>query len=368
MKNIILAAIISIFSLNIINAAPVQDTIKILSGDKTIIIVSKGEKSDMSDLEFGKKTFENKIEKYQKSIDSLDNIIDSLTGQLDGANDSVAALLQKHIDEMKAQQQEYQKMIDALEKGIKDIEKQMESMEKEENDTQKYAYNDNENNQEKITKKKSSRKFKGHWAGLEFGPNSFLTPDRKLINNTRSPLAPTFNKSFEFSFNFLEGNIKIFNFLGIVSGLGLQWNNYKYETFPTYSADYVLNTDSLYPPTNAAGNTLKQISMKTFFINVPLLVELQIPFGGSNKFYINVGGYAGINIHSKLKFVYDQSGNTIKFKESIDKMVLPYHYGLTARIGIDQIQLYANYSLTTVFRNSQNPELYPVSAGMRINF
>ena len=72
--------------------------------------------------------------------------------------------------------------------------------------------------------------------------------------------------------------------------------------------------------------------------------------------------------HSKLKFIYDLAGNKVKSKENIAKMVLPYHYGLTARIGIDQVQLFANYSLSPIFRSNQNPVLYPVSVGLHFNF
>ena len=345
---------------------PDQDTIKIYSGDKTIIIVSKAKKSDQSDLEYGIKTFEDKIDQYEKKIDSLEQLIDSLTEDITGINDTVPNELNSRLEDLRKQEAEYRKMIAALEKGISDIEKQLEEMNEEiETETQS-----EQDNQEKIiTVRHSAKKFKGHWKGFEFGPNSFLTANQALINESNiSSLAPELNKSFEFSFNFLEGNVRIFNFLGIVSGLGLQWNNYKYATFPTYSSDYILNLDSLYPITQPDGSVLKQISLKTIYLNVPLLLEIQFPFGSSNNFYINFGGYAGLNISSKLKYIYDLSGNKIKSKENVSKMIKPYHYGLTARIGIDQIQLYANYNLSPIFSNTQNPVLYPLSVGLRMNF
>ncbi len=342
---------------------PDTDTIKIYSGDKTIIIVSKSKKSDQSDLEFGKKTFEDKINQYESKIDSLDELIDSLSSVLDQTSDT---LLEKQLQQLKNQQEEYKKMIAALEKGIKDIEQQIQDLDEQQEQAPK---KDEENEEKTTTRRHRSKKFKGHWGGIEFGPNSFLTTNQTLIDQTNIPeLAPELNKSFEFNFNFMEGNVKIFNFFGLVSGIGLQWNNYKYETFPTYSSSYVLNLDSLYPITQPDGSIIKQVALKTMYINIPLLVELQFPFGSSNKFYINAGAYAGLNVYSKLKFIYSLSGNKIKSKENIAKMVMPYHYGLTARIGIDQIQLYANYSLSPIFRDAQNPQLYPVSVGLHINF
>ncbi len=366
-KLIFLIAILFVGSAITYAENPTRDTIKVYSGNKTIIIVSKSKKSDQSDLEFGKKTFEDKINQYEDKIDSIEKVIDSLTSVLDNSKDSSNTLLSEKLEELKKQEANYQKMIAALEKGVSDIEKQLDEMDKEQ---QKETSPQPDEKQENTVKtRRHHRKFKGHWAGLEFGPNSFLTPSKQLVDNSNNTtLAPDLNKSFEFNLNLLEGNVKIFNFFGLVSGLGLQWNNYKYETFPTYSSSYVLNTDSLYPISQADGSTLKQISLKTLYINVPLLVELQFPFGSSNRFYVNFGGFAGLNIYSKLKFIYNLSGNRIKSKEDIAKMIMPYQYGLTARIGIDQIQLYANYNLSPIFRSTQNPVLYPVSVGLHLNF
>ncbi len=368
MKKLILLLAVIFVGTSIMSYAdgPVKDTIKIYSGDKTIIIVSKSKKNNESDLEFGKKTFQNKIDQYKARIDSIDQIIDSLTEAMEKTNDTTQLSLRKRLSELREQQAQYRKMISALQKGISDIERQLDEMESQ----SEVGHNEFEENQEKVVKRHyKSKKFKGHWSGIEFGPNSFLTQHQAIINSSNNPaLTPELNKSFEFCFNSLEGNVKIFNFLGLVSGIGLQWNNYKYETFPTYSSSYVLDLDSLYPANQPDGSTLKQISLKTFYVNVPLLIELQFPFGSGNKFYVNFGGYAGLNVYSKLKFIYNLSGNKVKSKENVAKMVLPYHYGLTARIGIDQVQLFANYSLSPIFRSNQNPVLYPVSVGLHVNF
>ena len=358
MKKLVSITVLIFLSLSLVNAYKTKenDTIKIYSGDKTIIIVSKNKDSEKEDLEYGKKSFEEKIQQLNKSIDSLNSLIDSLNNlESDTSVERQKEKLQKEISE-------YQKMIDALEKGIKDIEIEITELDKATEESEKIT------EKQKIVVKKH-KKFKGHWAGLEFGPNTFLTPNNVLIDNsTFSPLTPMINKSFEFSLNFLGNNVQIFHFLGLVSGLRLQWNNYKYETFPTYNSSYLLNLDSLMPINQNDGSTLKQVSLKTLNISIPILIELQMPFGNKNKFYVNFGGYAGLKINSKLKYNLELNGNKIKYKEDISKMILPYNYGLTARLGISEIQFFANYSLTPLFKDQANPKIYPISFGLHLDF
>jgi hypothetical protein len=46
----------------------------------------------------------------------------------------------------------------------------------------------------------------------------------------------------------------------------------------------------------------------------------------------------------------------------------PFQYGLTARLGYNGVGVYVNYSLSSLFKDGEGPELYPWSAGLSFSF
>jgi len=99
-------------------------------------------------------------------------------------------------------------------------------------------------------------------------------------------------------------------------------------------------------------------------LTLPLLVEFQKNIAG-HKAYISVGGQAGFLLGTKTKVEY---GNTLSESHS-NKNVTPITYGLTARVGYRYLNLYANYSMSTLFEKDKGPELNPFSIGiMLVNF
>ncbi|MDP2337791.1 MAG: hypothetical protein Q8N05_15365, partial [Bacteroidota bacterium] len=78
-------------------------------------------------------------------------------------------------------------------------------------------------------KKDHSGKFNGHWEGIEFGFNAFDKPDYRMYNvYSRDFMLLNQGKSMEFDFNFYELNIGLArSYVGLVSGMGLSFNNYR---------------------------------------------------------------------------------------------------------------------------------------------
>ncbi|NQY09401.1 MAG: DUF2807 domain-containing protein [Flavobacteriales bacterium] len=157
--------------------------------------------------------------------------------------------------------------------------------------------------------------------------------------------------------------------LTLVSGVGLERNSIdlknnvqlrgQYNT-PEGMENYTWGeTDTI--------NAFTRNRLNVTYLNLPLLFNLNL--GGSANapdFYLLVGATAGLRIGTRMKYKYDDNGDKVKYKEKNDFNVNPFKLNLTARIGIKDVELFANYSLTSLFEKNGGPELYSFSAGLSI--
>jgi hypothetical protein len=73
----------------------------------------------------------------------------------------------------------------------------------------------------------------------------------------------------------------------------------------------------------------------------------------------------GWRIGSHSKNVYDD-GNKEKEKNKDDFHMNPFKYQAIARIGWGVINLWGTYSLNTLFKDNEGPEVYPYSIGITL--
>jgi hypothetical protein len=87
--------------------------------------------------------------------------------------------------------------------------------------------------------------------------------------------------------------------------------------------------------------------------------------GRSNQLFVSGGVIGGINLGSHTK-VKDKDS---KSKDRGSFNIEPFKYALTARVGLKDINLYANYSLSPLFKEDKGPELFPFTIGISlVNF
>ena len=209
-------------------------------------------------------------------------------------------------------------------------------------------------------------KFKGHLAGFDLGINTLVTSDfsTNLPDDARF-LDLNSGKSVHVGINFMQYSIglqKNRNNLGFVTGMGLNFSNYRFDS------QNILIKDPI------TGNTIgelvdtpvKKNKLTTAFINVPLLLELQIPSKEEHRFFVSAGGYCGFNLGAHTKVIYDDGGKKDKQKSHGNLNVQPFQYGLSARMGYRFIKLFANYNLSPLFDDGKGPEVYPFSIGLTL--
>jgi len=201
-------------------------------------------------------------------------------------------------------------------------------------------------------------RFKGHWAALEMGINSFanvdykgFTPDYFMDLNQ--------NKSFEVGFNFLRYSIglqKDKRNIGLVTGLGLTFNDYRFSNPYT-----IENIDGKVSSKLIEETGLSKTKLTTTYLTVPLMLEFQIPVSGhSKKLYFSGGVVGGLKVGSHTKTKID--GN--KSKDRGDFNISPFRYGATARFGYKGINLFGTYYFSTFFKNGRGPEMFPFTIGI----
>lgn len=225
-------------------------------------------------------------------------------------------------------------------------------------DDEEPAFHQDDQNSENNRADRRSH-FKGHWAGVEFGFNNYLTSDKSLslpVNIDYMNLHS--GKSNNFNLNFSQLSLGITRRIGLVTGLGLNWNNYRFDGNNNIQKGTTGIIEILDP-----GANLEKSKLTTLYLNLPLLLEIQIPADHS---HINLaaGPLGAVKLHSHSKMVYED-GDKVKSDDDFSLNML--RYGATARIGYENFQIYGTYYMAPLFKSGKGPdgiELYPFEIGI----
>lgn len=233
-------------------------------------------------------------------------------------------------------------------------------------ETEELSAKDNDQGDDAVAKPKS--KFKPHWAGFEWGINNYVNSDFSMnLDPESSFMDLRTSRSWNFNLNILEYGIGLgTNKLGLVTGMGLEFNNYHFtgNNNITYDNEGVivgyLPSFALDPATD-----IRKTKFQSAYLVAPLLLEGQIPTGSSSIF-ISAGIIGGVKIGSKTKMVYEVNGNRQKDKIKDDFNLSLFRYGFTARVGYKMLKLFGTYYPTSLFIKDDGPELYPFSIGLTL--
>lgn len=205
-------------------------------------------------------------------------------------------------------------------------------------------------------------KFKPHWAGFEVGLNNYVNSSMSMsLDNSMSFMDLNTGRSWNFNINFMDygfglGTDKI----GLVTGLGLEWNNYHFD-----NSNNIQKNAGVIEGLPLAYTDIKKNKLQTTYLRAPLLLEFQIP-AGEKRIYLSAGPIVGVKLGSNTKIVYKENGDEQKIKDKDDYNISPLRYGFTARAGYRGLRLFANYYMTPLFEANKGPELYPFSIGLTL--
>ncbi len=226
-----------------------------------------------------------------------------------------------------------------------------------------YYYDDTDDPADK--RRRDRRRFTPHWSAIEIGMNNYLTSDYSMsLPPELSYMDLHTGKSFNININFAQLGIGLTRHFGIVTGLGLEFNDYKFEGNNNISKDEEGVIGPMYP---ADGIEYEKTKLTTTYLTMPLMLEAQIPVRYRRTINIAAGAIGGVKLGSHNKLVYYDGGKQ-KVKEKDDFSLSVLRYGPTVRLGYDSFQVYATYYMNGLFLENKGPELYPFQLGIAIAF
>lgn len=209
--------------------------------------------------------------------------------------------------------------------------------------------------------------FEGHWAGVEFGFNGFGGADYSMYPETEQHfLDNDMLQSNSLNLNiwqYSKGIQQSRNNIGLISGFGLSFQSYHLDHNTTLSVD---ENSKIHPEVMFFDSSQKS-KLSTFYLDIPLLIEFQIPISHvSNRLYFSAGltGSKRLETHTKVK--YRRDGKREKLKSPGDYSMKDYKVAATLRMGYRWVNVYATCDLAPLFEDRRGPVLYPFSVGFRL--
>jgi len=213
------------------------------------------------------------------------------------------------------------------------------------------------------SRRRNRNRFKGHWSGVEFGLANYMVKDFDFtlpedINYMDLHSA----KSHNFNINFVQLSLGFSRHFGIVTGLGINWLDYRFD-----GDNNIQKLDNGVIDILDPEQSLKKSKFQTTFLTLPLLLEAQIP---TDNHHLNIGaGIIGaVKIYSGTKMTLD-AGDKIKTNDDLSMNVV--RWGATARLGFGNFQIFSTYYFTPLFKTGKGPggyDLYPVEIGLAFTF
>ena len=202
-----------------------------------------------------------------------------------------------------------------------------------------------------------------HWNGIEFGVNG-LTDFKNSINLPPSAkfLELDYGKSIQFGLNLCEKDFHIYkNYVNIVTGFGFDFNHYALQNNVT------LNSDTTFLAARYDSTiSYKKNTLNVAYIKVPLMLEFNTSKNSNKNLHIAVGAELEYRIHSVTKQKYDADDKHYKIKQRDDFNLEPFSYSAVARIGYNNVTVFANYGLNRLFKKDAGPQVYPFTVGITI--
>ncbi len=153
--------------------------------------------------------------------------------------------------------------------------------------------------------KKSDKKarYDGHWGGFELGINGYVNNKGEFdMPENYDFLDLRMEKSINVKINFYEQNFNLIaNHFGLTTGLGLEWNNYRFDNNVVLLKDGKDIVDAY--EFNPANYTKSKLVVN--YLNLPIMFEYQTNrFSKKNSFHIGAGIQTGLRIGSHTKRVF----------------------------------------------------------------
>lgn len=225
-----------------------------------------------------------------------------------------------------------------------------------------------------VKKLEDDRKWKWH-EGKYMGVNLMYSGLVGNLGNMSLPSDAQYmtsgTKSIGVDINLIDGVLFSSGCFGIVTGLGLEINNFRFTNniSLTRDANGYLIPDNSY---TERGIELSKSKLTTTYLNVPILFQFQIGRNSYNRrsdCWLSFGVVGGIKLQSYTKVKYSHEGADFKKKDFNNQNVANFHLGFQASVGFySGFNITAKYYPQSIFRKGAGPDLEQVSIGIGFAF
>jgi hypothetical protein len=214
----------------------------------------------------------------------------------------------------------------------------------------------------KVVSYSRSHSVQPHWAGFELGFNQLFSEPF----NTDMPAGYEYmelnsGKSIAVNLNLFDYGFKIYrHHLQLVTGLGITWNNWRFQN----DVYLVPNQPMLTGVIDSV--PMRKSKLTASYATLPLLFEFNSHAMEKKSFHIAAGIIGSYRIGTHTKRVYTENGKKRKVKDYDDFSLDPFHAAATLRVGYRGFTLFATYGLMPLFKTSQAPDLKPFTVGIAL--
>ncbi|HEX8517472.1 MAG TPA: DUF2807 domain-containing protein [Bacteroidia bacterium] len=197
-----------------------------------------------------------------------------------------------------------------------------------------------------------------HWNGIELGANGLMDYKNSLTAPVNF-LELDYAKSYQFGLNLFEKDFHIYkNYVNIVTGFGFNFNHY------AFANNITINPDSSYIWASNDSVKYRRNKLNVSYVRAPLMLEINTSKNPKKNFHIAGGVEFAYRIHSVTKQRYYVNDKHVKLKQRDDFNLEPFNMSLIARVGYNNVSVYASYGLNRLFKKDQGPQVYPVGLGI----
>jgi len=161
-------------------------------------------------------------------------------------------------------------------------------------------------------------------------------------------------------------------------GANVGWYSFKFDNPQVRLEKTDDQLEFNFAPAEIAGQKSK---LTASFLNISLVPMLDFAYGkrkvkkresGSfsietsrkQGFRMGFGGYTGYRLGSHTKYKFKENGDTEKDKDSGNFFLNNWRYGLRARVGWKDLDVFFNYDLNSLFSEDNGPDLNAFSFGI----
>jgi len=158
----------------------------------------------------------------------------------------------------------------------------------------------------------------------------------------------------------MVGTYKASKNFHLKTGIGASFYNFKLENTDLIA----VKTPSGISFEELTEGTGTKSKISASYANISLVPTILTNDG---KLRLGIGGYAGMRLGGRGKFVYDDNnGDKQKIYEKSNMYASNFRYGGRVEVGVDDFNLFFNYDFNEVFESGKGPKLNAISFGVII--